>query len=127
MKWLDQAGYVCATSWSGQYCVTAFVGDINFHNPISVGDLIEASAKVIHTGRTSMHIAIDLRACNPKKCEFSKAIHCIMVFVAVDENSKPVEVPSWKPVEEADLTMQKYATRIMEVRQVNRNDLESVQ
>jgi acyl-CoA hydrolase len=26
MKWIDEAGYACATSWSNRYCVTAFTG-----------------------------------------------------------------------------------------------------
>ena len=123
MKWLDQAGYVCASAWSGQYCVTAFVGDVNFHQPISVGDLIEVNAKIIHTGKTSMHIAIDLSFCRPQKCEPSKALHCIMVFVAVNENNKSVKVPSWNPIEKSDIILEKYAIRIMELRQQNQKDL----
>ena len=126
MKWLDQAGYVCASAWSGLYCVTAFVGDINFHHPISVGDLIEVTAKIIYTGKTSIHITIDLRSCRPQKCELSKAIHCIMVFVAVDENNKPVIVPSWNPIEESDIILEKYAIRIMGLRQQNQKDLAAI-
>ncbi len=124
MKWLDQAGYLCATVWSGRYCVTAFVGDINFHSPIPVGDLVEVNAKIIHTGRTSMHIAVTLNSCNPKQCELSKAIHCIMVFVAVDENGTPVEVPSWEPTNETDISMEEYAIRIMDLRRINQKELE---
>ena len=30
MKWIDQAGYACAVSWSGYYCVTVSVGGIRF-------------------------------------------------------------------------------------------------
>jgi acyl-CoA hydrolase len=33
MKWIDQAGYACAVGWSGQYCVTVYVGGIRFHSP----------------------------------------------------------------------------------------------
>ena len=24
MKWIDEAGYACATSWSKRYCVTVY-------------------------------------------------------------------------------------------------------
>ena len=34
MKWIDQAGYACATQWSGNYCVTVYVGGIRFLKPI---------------------------------------------------------------------------------------------
>ena len=30
MKWIDQAGYACASSWSSSYCVTVYVGGIRF-------------------------------------------------------------------------------------------------
>jgi len=126
MKWLDQAGYACATGWSGRYCVTAFVGDINFHNSISVGHLIEVNAKIIHTGNTSMHIAIELYSGDPKNCELTKAMHCIMVFVAIDENSQPVAVPAWVPETDKDLSMQQYAIRIMEYRKINKTELDAL-
>jgi acyl-CoA hydrolase len=116
MKWLDEAGYACAAGWSECYCVTVFVGDINFHSPIAVGHLVEVKAQIIYTGRTSMHIAVDLHSCSPRKQELSRAIHCIMVFVAVDEGGKPTEVPSWKPTEDHDIRLEEYALKIMEFR-----------
>lgn len=125
MKWIDQAGYVCATGWSGCYCVTAFIGDVNFYEPIHVGDLVQVNAKIIHTGRTSMHIAVDLHACNPKRCERSKAIHCVMVFVAVDEHGHAMEVPAWIPNDEEDLMLEDYALKIMELRKTNQKLLQA--
>ena len=44
MKWIDQAGYACAARWSGSYCVTAYVGGIQFMRPIQVGELVEVRA-----------------------------------------------------------------------------------
>jgi len=123
MKWLDEAGYTCATAWRESYCVTAFVGDINFHSPILVGDLVEINAKIIHTGRSSMHVFMDLKSGNPKKGDLSKSMRCIMVFVAVDENGSPVEVPAWEPVTESDIGMKEYALSIMELRKQNQKNL----
>jgi len=123
MKWLDQAGYVCATGWSGRYCVTAFVGDINFHSPVRVGNLVEVHAKIIHTGRTSMHIAVDLYSRNPSDGEGRKAIHSLMVFVAVNEAGRPVAVPSWRPQQKGDVSLEAYAIRIMELRRRNQKEL----
>jgi acyl-CoA hydrolase len=34
MKWIDQAGYACTAGWSGSYCVTAYVGGIQFMRPM---------------------------------------------------------------------------------------------
>ena len=41
MKWIDEAGYACATRWAKRYCVTVYVGGIRFHRPIMIGDLVE--------------------------------------------------------------------------------------
>jgi len=126
MKWLDQAGYACASAWSGRYCVTAFVGDINFHHSISVGHLIEVNARVIYTGNSSMHIAIDLFSGDPKDGKLSKAMHCLMVFVAVDEEGNSTPVPKWEAVSDSDKKLETYALRIMEVRQLNKQELDSL-
>ena len=122
MKWLDEAGYVCACAWSGYYCVTAFVGDINFNSSIAVGHLVKINAKIIHTGRTSMHLALELYSSDPIGVKKSKSIHCMMVFVALDKDGKPVPVPEWRPVTEEDVKLENYAIRIREVRKVNRMD-----
>jgi 4-hydroxybenzoyl-CoA thioesterase len=54
LEWIDKAGYACAVGWSASYCVTAYVGNVHFTRPITAGDLIQAHARIIHTGRTSM-------------------------------------------------------------------------
>lgn len=116
MKWIDQAGYTCATGWSGGYCVTAHIGDVNFYNPVLVGSLVEAHAKIIYTGKTSMHIAVGLRSCDPKRCEMMDSIHCILIFVGIDENGSPQHVPSWRPVQGEDLLLERYAKKLMALR-----------
>ena len=62
MKWIDEAGYACATSWSKRYCVTVFIGSIRFHRPIMIGDLVEVEARLAYTGTTSMNISVEVRA-----------------------------------------------------------------
>lgn len=124
MKWIDQAGYACATAWSGNYCVTVYVGEINFYAPIKIGNLVEVYAKIVYTGRTSMHIVVDLRACNPRKCVFTKAIHCIIVFVSVDESGNPIKVPAWHPITEKDIALGKYVTKLTELRKLAQNELD---
>ncbi|WP_309712228.1 acyl-CoA thioesterase [Armatimonas sp.] len=117
MKWIDQAGYACAVGWSAHYCVTVYVGGIRFERPILIGHVVEVAAKVIYTGRTSMHLAVDVSAGDPRTGGVSPTTHCLMVFVAMDENNKPVAVPPWTPETDEDKTLQHYATRMMELRQ----------
>ena len=116
MKWIDHAGYAAAVGWSGQFCVTVYVGGIQFYQPISIGHLVEVHARVIHTGRTSMHIAVEVRAADPRVGVFSRTTQCIVVFVAVDAQTKPIEVPKWTPQSDEDLAYERYALRFMELR-----------
>ena len=101
MKWIDQAGYACAVGWSGHYCVTVYVGGIHFYKPVLVGSMVEAHARLIYTGSTSMHVAVDIRAGDPKVNEFARTTHC--VIVAVNDQGSPTAVTPWDPATEAEL------------------------
>ncbi len=116
MKWIDQAGYTCAVSWSGQYCVTVYVGGIRFYHPIHIGDLVEVQAKLIYTGTTSIHVAVDVYAGDPKQSRRQKTTHCVIIFVAVDRDGHPVSVPAWQPESEDDRILQAYAQKLMVMR-----------
>lgn len=109
MKWMDQAGYACAAQWSSCYCVTVSVGGIRFMKPILVGQMVTLKAKVVYTGRTSMHIFISVTAGDPKLQDMHECCTCIISFVATDEEGNAVEVPHWEPQDEADLALQNYA------------------
>ena len=116
MKWIDQAGYACATTWSGNYSVTVYVGGIRFFHPIKIGEIVKVEAKVIHTGNSSMHISIDVFSRNIKQPNFTKKTHCIIVFVAVDDNGNSLPVPKWIPETEQEKQQEQYAKRLMDLR-----------
>ena len=116
MKWIDQAGYACARLWSASYCVTVYVGGIRFYSPIKIGRFVKVEAEVIYTGKTSMHIAINVFSRNIKRKDFEKKTHCIIVFVAVDSEGNSVEVPKFTPKTEQEKQMEKYAIKLMDLR-----------
>lgn len=116
MKWIDQAGYACAVGWSGQYCVTVYVGGIRFYRPVLIGNVVEVHARLVYTGRTSMHVVVDVGASDPKDRHHTKTTHCVIVFVAVDEQGNPVAVARWHPETEEDVALERYAIRLMELR-----------
>lgn len=101
MKWIDEAGYACATSWAKRYCVTVFVGGIRFHRPVRIGDLVEVEAKLAYTGSTSMNISVEVRSGDMKSGQLQTTTECLIVFVSVDENGKPVPVTPWTPPDPA--------------------------
>lgn len=116
MKWIDLAAYACAAGWSGRYCVTAYAGGIRFVAPIHVGSLVEVEAKVIHTGNSSMHIALEVNACDPKSLNRRLTTHCIVIMVAVDETGQKISIPSWEPETEKDIKQHNAAVKLMEMR-----------
>ena len=97
MTWIDQCGYACAVGWSGRYCVTLYVGGIRFYRPIVIGHVVEVRARVIYTGTTSMHIAVDVRSADPRDRRYAQTTHCVIIFVAVGDDGKPVPVPPLRP------------------------------
>ncbi|SHO54618.1 acyl-CoA thioesterase [Vibrio quintilis] len=125
MKWIDLAAYACSAAWSGKYCITAYAGGIRFVAPILVGHLVEVSAKVVYTGRTSMHIAIDVQASNPRTQDKRLTTHCIVIMVAVDELGKPSSVPEWVPTTPEDIELRESAIRLMKMREQIGEEMEA--
>jgi len=116
MKWIDQAGYAGAVGWSGKYCVTVAVGGIQFVAPILIGDLVTVRAKLIQTGTSSMHFAVDVSARDLKTMDERIATSCVISFVALDRaDGKPTPVPPWEPRSEEDRRLADYARRLIEL------------
>jgi len=125
MKWIDQAGYACAVGWSGFYCVTVYIGGIRFYKPIFIGQIVEVKAMVVHTGNSSMHIAIDVSATDPKTGARKRTTRCLIVFVAVDAGGDTVSVPSWVAVEEDDKRFEQYAIHMAALRKQQETELQA--
>jgi len=123
MKWIDQAGYACAVGWSGSYSVTVYIGGIRFYKPIFIGQIVEVNAMVVHTGTSSMHIAVDVSATDPKTGARKRTTRCLIVFVAVDAGGDTVTVPSWTPVSEADQRFEQYAIHMAQLRKEQEAEL----
>ena len=115
MKWIDQAGYAAAVGWSGHYSVTVAVGGIRFVAPIRTSDLVTVSTKLVYTGTSSMHFAVDVNARDPMGGRDRLCTHCVIVFVALDEGGKPVAVPPLKQDTEEDKRLAEYALKVMEL------------
>lgn len=120
MKWIDQTAYTCARNWAESYCVTVYVGGIRFFKPISIGEIVKINAYVIYTGRTSIHIAVDVFSRSFSQKDFVKKTHCIIVFVAVDPEEKPQPVKKWVPTTEKEIKLEEYAQKLKALRkQIN--------
>ncbi|HWS28169.1 MAG TPA: acyl-CoA thioesterase [Xanthomonadales bacterium] len=119
MGWIDQAAYALAAGWSGHYAVTVYVGGIQFEAPVPIGSLVEVRARLLYTGSSSMHIGVDVHARDPRSDADTRVrtTHCIVVFVAMDTDGKPIPVPAYVPQTEEEIELQAYAKRVMALRQ----------
>ncbi len=116
LEWIDKAAYACAVGWSGGYCVTAYVGNVSFENSIHSGQLVEARARLVHTGRASMHIEVSVRASFPQRIEYLLATTCTVVFVSVDANGRSAAVRPWQPATAEDRRREQLAVAKTEIR-----------
>ena len=105
MKWIDEAGYACATRWSKRYCVTVSVGSLRFQRPIVIGSLVEVEARLAYTGTTSMNIAVEVRSGDLKTGQMEVVTECLVVFVALDLDGKPLPAPAWLPETPGDMAL----------------------
>ncbi|MFT4307271.1 MAG: hotdog domain-containing protein [Microbacterium sp.] len=118
MEWIDKAGYACAVGWAGAYCVTAYVGNVRHRRPVPPGSLVEVQARIIHTGRSSMHVAVTVSSAEVESRAYTPATTCILIFVAkapaadaVDATpggpgrptgGRSIAVPGWEPRSRSD-------------------------
>lgn len=102
LAWIDKAGYAAAVGWSGQYCVTAYVGNVHFVQSLASGDMVEVRARVVHTGRSSMSILAEVVGRNPRSGTRWDVARCAIVFVATDGFGRSVAVPPFEPSTELE-------------------------
>jgi acyl-CoA hydrolase len=115
MKWIDQAGYACAAGWSGNYSVTVSVAGVRFKRPILVGQIVEVTAQIAHTGKTSMQIFISVKCGDPQNPQLVESNHCIISFIAVDKAGFPIPVPKFKAKTEREIKLEKYAIQMKKI------------
>ncbi|WP_448549062.1 acyl-CoA thioesterase [Thalassotalea fusca] len=125
MKWIDQASYACAAQWSRRYCVTVSANGIRFIRPILVGQMVTITARIIHTGKSSMHIYVVVRAGDPKNNRTVITNRCFITFMAIDESGFPITVDSYQPETEEDKKLEQVAISAKDFAKKLDSDFES--
>jgi len=93
MKLVDTVGGVVAMRHSRRRVVTARIDEMSFLHPVYVGDLVTLKASVNDVGRTSMEVGVRVESENLRSGVVTHTASAYLVYVALDENGKPVEVP----------------------------------
>ena len=90
---MDKVAYACASKHAGNYCVTVSMDNVEFLQPVEVGDLVSLHASVNYVGSTSMVIGIKVIAENVKVGSVKHTNTSYVTMVAKDDDNKPAKVP----------------------------------
>jgi len=96
MKLVDEAGALACMRHAQRRVVTVAIDSMVFRNPIKIGDLVTLTAEVTYAGRTSLEAEVQVEAENPITGERSQTNTAYLVYVALDDNGRPVAVPPLK-------------------------------
>lgn len=90
---MDKVAYACASKHAGNYCVTVSVDNVDFLEPVEVGEMVSMFASVNYVGNSSMMIGIKVIAENFKAGSVKHTNTSYFTMVAKDEDGKPTKVP----------------------------------
>ncbi len=93
MKLVDEAGALACMRHSQRRVVTVAIDSMVFRHPIRIGDLVQLTAEVTNVGRTSMEVEVHVEAENPITGVKLHTNTAYLVYVALDDQGKPVNVP----------------------------------
>jgi uncharacterized protein (TIGR00369 family) len=93
MKMVDIAAAVAAMRHCGRQVVTVALDHMSFLEPVYIGDLVTITSRVAYAGRTSMVVHATVEAENPATGRKVLTSSCMLTFVALSDDGKPVPIP----------------------------------
>lgn len=90
---MDKVAYACASKHAGNYCVTVSVENVDFLQPVDVGEMVSMYASVNHVGNSSLVIGIKVISEDFKHGSVKHTNTSYFTMVAKDEQGKPTQVP----------------------------------
>lgn len=93
MRWMDEVGAMSAMRHAGETCVTASISQLDFERPVPIGETVFIRSYVYATGRTSLRVRLQAYRENPRSGDREQTTASFFVFVAIDDDGNPTEVP----------------------------------
>ena len=93
MRLVDTAAGIAAARHSLRRVVTATMDEMMFLAPVYLGDLLHVMATVNEAFRSSMEVGVRVDVEAIPSRDRRHVASAYLVFVAVDENMRPIEVP----------------------------------
>lgn len=94
MKLVDEAAGLCAMRHAQRPAVTIAIDSMTFHSPVRVGEVVSLRASLNWVGHTSMEVGVRVVAENPLTGECTHTNSAYLVFVAIGDDGRPVQVPA---------------------------------
>lgn len=94
VKIMDEVAAISAMKVASNRCVTARISEVEFHNPVREGDVVNFEAFVYKTGRTSLEVYVRVHSERPmddSDDNVEQTTSALFTMVAIDENGNPVE------------------------------------
>jgi uncharacterized protein (TIGR00369 family) len=102
MKMMDEAGAIAAMRHAQRRVVTIAVDSMTFKSPVEVGQLVTMDATVTYVGKTSLEVSVRVLAEDPIAGSVTHTNSAYLVYVALDDASKPTAVPPLVPETEQE-------------------------
>ena len=94
LSYIDQAGAVEAFRHTSQRVVTVAMREVEFHQPVFVGDLVSFYTSTLRLGRTSIAVKVVVEAERARvRGTPVKVTEAEVVYVQVDEQNRPLPLP----------------------------------
>lgn len=90
---MDKAAYACSAKHAGGYCVTVSVDNVEFKEPVELGELLSIHASVNYVGRTSLVVGMRVTAENVETGLVKHTNTSYFTMVAKGKDGKPTPVP----------------------------------
>jgi acyl-CoA hydrolase len=94
MQWIATVGNMAAARVARGHCLLGAMDDIDFLHPVKVGEIAVLRAQVEAIGRCSIEVGVQVFAENLASGLRTRTLNSHLVFVKVDEQLKPVPVPT---------------------------------
>lgn len=107
MKLVDETAGAVSALHSRKICVTASIDQMNFYEPVYIGNLLVLKASVNYVGNTSMEVGVRIEARNLVTGKTTHTGSSYLTMVALDEKGRPTEVPDI--ILETDVEKRRYS------------------
>lgn len=125
MSWIDIAAAMVAARHCGRPVVTAHIDDIDFFAPIKMGYHVLIQASLNYVGRSSMIVGVKVTSENPYTGEIRTTTKAYLTFVALDDLSRPVEIPQLIPETEDEIRRYENAKKRVQMKKDVRSTLQN--